>query len=86
MLVIPLTFISSAYVPVHSMPGWMQTVAARQPVTAVANAVRSLMLGGTGPAGIGHTTTYWVVLSLIWCAGIFIAFAAIAVTRFARKR
>ena len=86
MLVIPLTFISSAYVPVHSMPGWMQTVAARQPVTAVANAVRSLMLGGTGPAGIGHTTTYWVVLSLIWCAGIFTVFSAIAIARFARKR
>jgi hypothetical protein len=44
------------------------------------------MLGGTGPAGIGHTTTYWVVLSLIWCAGIFTVFAPIAIARFARKR
>ncbi len=86
LLVVPLTFVSSAYVPVSSMPGWMQTVAANQPITAMINAVRSLMLGGTHAAGVGHTTAYWVALSLAWCAGILAVFSGIAVARFARTR
>jgi ABC-type uncharacterized transport system ATPase subunit len=51
-----------------------------------ANALRSLTLGGTDAVGIGHSTTYWVVLSLAWCAGIFIVFSTIAVSRFSRRR
>ena len=86
LLVVPLTFLSSGYVPVSSMPGWMQPVAANQPVTVVINAVRSLALGGPGAAGVGHTTAYWVGLSLVWCAAIFAVFCAIAVARFARAR
>jgi ABC transporter DrrB family efflux protein len=86
LVVVPLTFLSSAYVPVHSMPGWMQPFAKNQPVTVVINAVRSLMLGGPHAAGVGHTTAYWVVLSLAWCAVIVVIFAGIAVVRFSRTR
>ena len=86
MLVIPFSFISSANVPVDSMPGWMQPFAANQPITVMINAVRSLMQGGTDVVGIDHTTTYWVVLSLVWCAGITFVFGALAVARFARTR
>jgi ABC-2 type transport system permease protein len=86
LLVVPLAFLSSAYVPVTSMPGWMQPVAANQPVTVLINAVRSLMLGGTEVAGIGHSTTYWVVLSVVWCGGIFAVFCGLAATRFGRRR
>ena len=50
------------------------------------NAVRSLMLGGTDVIGIGHTTTYWVLLSLLWCAGILALFSVLASARFARSR
>ncbi|MGH9216469.1 MAG: ABC transporter permease, partial [Acidimicrobiales bacterium] len=38
LLVFPLTFVSSAYVPVDSMPGWMQPIAENQPITAMTNA------------------------------------------------
>lgn len=86
LVVIPLAFVSGAFVPIASMPGWMQPVAANQPVTVIINAVRSLMLGGTGAAGIGHHTVYWVVLSLIWCAGILAVFGTMAVIRFGRTR
>jgi ABC-2 type transport system permease protein len=78
--------VSNAFVPVDSMPGWLQPFAANQPVTVIINAVRSLMLGGTDAAGVGHTTGYWVVLSLVWCAGIAVVFSAAAVARFARTR
>ncbi len=86
LLVVPLIFLSSAYVPVHTMPGWLQPIAENQPLTVIVNAVLSLMLGGTQAAGVGHTSAYWVVLSLAWCAGIFVVFASLAVARFSRTR
>jgi ABC-type multidrug transport system permease subunit len=78
--------VSNAFVPVDSMPGWLQGFASNQPVSVIINAVRSLMLGGTDAAGVGHSTTYWVMLSLVWCAGIVAVFSAAAVARFARTR
>lgn len=86
LLVVPFTFLSGAYVPVDSMPGWLQPFAENQPITVMINAVRSLMLGGTDAAGVDHTTGYWVVLSMVWCAGILAAFSTLAVARFARTR
>jgi ABC transporter DrrB family efflux protein len=86
LLVMPLTFVSSASVPSHSLPGWMQPVADHQPITPLVNAVRSLMLGGTDAAGLGHTTTYWVAVSLGWWAAITAVVAGLAVSRFARTR
>ena len=86
MLVIPFSFISSANVPIQSMPGWMQPFAANQPVSVIINAVRCLMQGGTDVVGIGHSTGYWVVLSLIWSVAIMLVFGAIAVARFSRTR
>jgi ABC transporter DrrB family efflux protein len=86
LLVIPVAFISAAYVPAQSLPGWMQPIANNQPFTILSNAMRSLVLGGPHAVRIGHTTTYWVVLSLVWCAGIFLVFSTIAVRRFSRQR
>jgi ABC transporter DrrB family efflux protein len=82
LLVFPLTFVSSAYVPVDSMPGWLQPIAENQPITVMTNAARALALGGTDTAGLSHTTAYWVALSLIWSAGIVAVFAPIAVARY----
>jgi ABC-2 type transport system permease protein len=84
LLVFPLTFVSSAYVRVDTMPGWMQPVAEHQPITAMSNAVRSLALGDPSLAGLGHSTTYWVVLSLVWSAGLVAVFAPLAVARYRR--
>ena len=39
-------FASSAFVPLDTMPGWLQAFAEHQPVTAAINAVRALVLGG----------------------------------------
>ncbi len=86
LLVIPLSFVSSAYVPADSLPNWMQPIAEHQPFTVITNAVRSLMLGGTDAAAVGHTTGYWVALSLVWCAAIFVVFSTLAVARFSRRR
>jgi ABC transporter DrrB family efflux protein len=70
----PLVFASSAFVPVASMPGWLQAFAKHQPVSVVVDAVRALTLGL--PAG-SH-----VVAALAWIVGIVALCAPLAVRRY----
>lgn len=72
----PLVFASSAFVPVASMPGWLQVFAEHQPVTFVVDAVRSLTLG--------HPSTHYIVGALLWIVGIIAVCAPIAVNRYRR--
>ena len=76
----PLTFLSSAFVPIQSMPGWLQAFANNQPVTYTINAMRAMALGGP------LEPTLWPNLwrSLIWLAGIFIVFVPLAVRAYRR--
>jgi ABC-2 type transport system ATP-binding protein len=84
-LVVPLFFLSSANVPVDSMPGWVQAFAANQPISVVVNAVRGLVQGGGAITATGHSTTYWVGLSLVWSVGILAVFGWFCVWRFSRR-
>jgi ABC-2 type transport system permease protein len=85
LLVSPLTFVSSAYVPVSSMPSWLQAFADHQPITPMVNAVRCLTGGPQVEALLHHSTAYYVGLSLIWTAAIVIVFGLVAVVRFSRR-
>jgi ABC-2 type transport system permease protein len=85
MLVFPLTFVSSAYVPVSTMPGWMQAFAEHQPITVMVNAVRCLTGGAEVEAMLGHSTAHYVGLSVLWAAGLIVVFAPLAIARFARR-
>jgi ABC transporter DrrB family efflux protein len=73
----PLVFASSAFVPVDTMPGWLQVFAEHQPVSVTASAVRALMLGGP--------TASYVLQSLAWMAGIILVAAPLAVRRYRRS-
>ena len=75
-LLIPLVFASSAFLPVATMPGWLQAFANHQPVSVTASAVRGLVLGGPAATYIWQT--------LAWCAGIVAVFAPLAVYRYRR--
>jgi ABC transporter DrrB family efflux protein len=70
----PLVFASSAFIPVSTMPGWLQTFAEHQPVSVTASAVRALVLGGP--------TASYVLQTLAWCLGILAVAAPIAVWRY----
>jgi ABC-2 type transport system permease protein len=85
LLAYPIIFVSSAYVQVDTLPSWMQPVAEHQPVTVMCNAVRSLALGDPALAGLGHTTAYWALLSLVWSAGILAVFAPLAAALYRRS-
>jgi ABC transporter DrrB family efflux protein len=84
-LVFPLSFISSAYVPVESMPGWMQAFAEHQPLTYMVDAVRALTQGSTAEALLGHSTGVYVTRSLLWTAAIVAVFGPLAVARYRRS-
>jgi ABC transporter DrrB family efflux protein len=78
-LVFPLSFVSSAYVPVSTMPGWMQAFANNQPMTQMVNTVRLLTGGAPAQALLGHPVSYYLWPSLLWTAGLVVVFAPIAV-------
>jgi ABC transporter DrrB family efflux protein len=80
-LVFPLSFVSSAYVPVATMPRWMQGFAAHQPLTVMSNAVRELATGQRVQLLLGHPLSTYLVPSLLWSAGIVALFAPLTVWR-----
>jgi ABC-2 type transport system permease protein len=84
LILVPLTFVSSAYVPVSSMPGWLRTVAEVQPITSMIDAVRALTGGTEAEALLGHSAAYFVTRSLIWSAAIVVVFGSIAIARYRR--
>ncbi|HEY3726721.1 MAG TPA: ABC transporter permease [Solirubrobacteraceae bacterium] len=84
MIVFPFAFVSSAYVPVSSMPGWLQVFAAHQPLTYMVNAVRALTLGPHAEALLGHPASYFVVRALVWTAAILAVFLPLAVAKYRR--
>jgi ABC-type multidrug transport system permease subunit len=65
-------FISSAYVPATSMPGWLQPFSKYQPITPMVDAVRSLLTGGSSDVG----------LALAWSALLIAVFTPVAVLRY----
>jgi ABC transporter DrrB family efflux protein len=72
--VLPLTFVSSAFVPTQTMPAAVRAFAEVNPVTLCVNAVRALTIGGeaAGP----------VLGTLVWLAGLLLVFVPFAVSRY----
>ena len=74
--IFPLVFASSVFVPVETMPTWLQGFAENNPVSVTADAARSLSIGGeVGSAAIE---------SIAWSAGIAVVFGVLAVWRYNR--
>lgn len=76
-IILFLPYLSSAFVPLDSLPGWLSPVAAAQPVTPLVESVRALLLG-TEPG----SQPVW---ALLWCAGIVVVGAVVIAWRFPRQ-
>jgi ABC-2 type transport system permease protein len=76
IVIFPLTFVSSAFVPVDSMPAALKAFAEVNPFTITVNAMRALFLGT--PAG----NNVW--LAVVWALGIVAVFSTLAVWRYRR--
>lgn len=77
MIMFPLTFLSDAFTPKSSMPGWLQHFVAVNPVTLVIHAVRDLLNDGNLTANVG-----WAVLG---CVVIVAVFGPLAVRSYSKK-
>jgi len=71
--VFPLVFASSLYVPIATMPTWLQYFANINPVTSMAGVIRALFLGSNLAAGGADLAKYlWQIL--VWDAGLMLVF------------
>jgi ABC-2 type transport system permease protein len=77
MIMFPLAFLSNAFVPVDTLPGWLQTVTAVNPVSHVVSALRDLMNRGALTAQVG-----WALLG---CATVAALFIPLAVRSYSRR-
>ena len=76
-LVMFLPYPSSAFVPIHTMPTWLQGFARHQPCTPVIETIRGMLLG----TPVGNQP--WIALA--WCAGIIAVGVALCGVLFRRR-
>jgi ABC transporter DrrB family efflux protein len=76
IVIFPITFISSAFVPVDSMPSWLEPIAENNPFTTVVDAMRALWVDA--PAG----NDIWG--AVLWSLGLIALFAPLSVARYRR--
>ncbi len=84
-LLAPLVFGSSAFVPINTMPGWLQGFATYQPVSVAIDAVRACSVGtglGTNGRPLGPDALPLVLGSVAWTVGILAVFGPLAVRRY----
>jgi ABC transporter DrrB family efflux protein len=86
LIFLPLTFISSAFVPTQGMPGWLQPVADWNPMSALAAATRHLF-GNPNPAATIHAwpMQHPELAVVCWSVAMLAVFAPLAVRQFRRK-
>jgi ABC-2 type transport system permease protein len=77
-ILIGLTFASSSFVPVGSMPRGLAAFAAHQPMTPIADAMRRTLLGERADGD--------VLLAAAWCVGIGALFWALSLRAYSLKR
>jgi oleandomycin transport system permease protein len=77
LLIFPLSFGSSTFVPIDSMPGWLQAFTNVNPITHLVGVVRGLMLGGPIASHLLWT--------LVWMAGLLAVFVPLALRAYKRR-
>jgi ABC-2 type transport system permease protein len=86
VIFLPLTFISSAFVPTQGMPGWLQPVAEWNPMSSLAAACRQLF-GNPNPASAVHAwpAQHPELAVLCWSVAMLAVFAPLAVRLYQKK-
>jgi ABC-2 type transport system permease protein len=82
-LALPFGMVSSVFAPPGLMPGWLGAIAAWNPVSSTAGAIRNLFESPTVPTGYwieGHA----VLAAVVWPAAILAVFLPLAVRQYMR--
>jgi oleandomycin transport system permease protein len=77
MLVLPLSFGSNVFVPVDTLPGWLQAFVHVNPITPLVGTIRGLLVGGP----VAHD----LLLTVAWMAGLLVVFVPLALRAYARR-
>ncbi len=86
LIFLPLTFISSAFVPIQGMPGWLQPIAEWNPMSALAAACRELFGNPNPAASIQAWPMQHPELAVVcWSVAMLVVFAPLAVRLYRRK-
>ena len=78
----PLTFISNAFVPISSMPDWLQPIAYWNPFSATVQACRDLFGNQVGPVDDAWPMQHSVVVSILWSLVITAVFSWLSVRKY----
>lgn len=84
ILGVPFSFLSSAFVPVDSMPRVLQVFAEHQPLTYMVDAGRGLLLGDAATASFEHGLAHYVTGSVLWSLALVAVFAPLAIRAYRR--
>jgi len=86
VIFLPLTFISSAFVPTQGMPGWLQPIAEWNPLSSLAAACRQLFGNPNPAAAVQVWPAQHPELAVVcWSAAILVVFAPLAVHLYRSK-
>ncbi len=77
LLVFPLSFGSNVFVPVDTLPGWLQAFVHVNPITPLVGTIRGMLVGGP----VAHD----LMLTLAWMAGLLVVFVPLALRAYARR-
>ena len=80
--IFPITFLSNAFVPLDSLPGWLQPFAEWNPVSTLTHSLREAFGNPVGKPGDGFPSDHPVLLTVIWVVVIIAVFAPLAVRRY----
>ena len=84
LIIFPLTFVSNAFVPIETLPSWLQPIAEWNPFSALTAATRELF-GNPNPYTSGFPGEHPIFMSLVWTVGLLVVFAPLAVRSTARS-
>jgi ABC-2 type transport system permease protein len=77
MVLLPLTFVSNAFVPVDSLPDWLKTLVGLNPVSHVVTALRDLLNNGAVTPAVGY--------ALLGCVVVVAIFVPLTVRSYSKK-
>jgi ABC-2 type transport system permease protein len=78
-------FVSSGFIPVATLPGWLQAFARNQPVSIFTDAVRALLDGPAAARVLDHSAGYYACACLAWCAAITAVSGTLALRAYRSK-